>query len=192
MADEDQIKTIEVSGADLADAMKIASTGTSGSDEVRIESGNNELVVSGPGASMCIDAEGSWDGYAFVPAKLLHAAVRKLEDTAILHLRFEDGRFYLNTFSIPARWQDIAPPPVDLPIGASALEVLIINEIHPPAVIQSSGFAPRVEAEKSELNNRLNKVAELLGTYSVSREEIANLVMEKIAELAAARRSMAS
>ena len=120
MADEYQNHTIEVSGADLAYAMKIASTGTRGLDEVRIESTNNELVVSGPGASMRIGAKGSWDGYAFVPAKLLHAAVRRLEDKTILRLRVENGRFYMNTFSIAARYASTSACASGVAVGVPA------------------------------------------------------------------------
>ena len=58
-------------------------------------------------------------------------------------------------------------------------------------VIKSSGFGLRVKAEIAKLDDRLDQVAELLERYSVSREEIASVVTEKIGELADARRFLA-
>jgi len=148
--------------------------------EVRFDYAEGQLRLHGHGAVASLPAKGTWGGSAFVSGRALGRLASRLPRTPLLKLGVKAGRLYIGTFAFSARWQDLGPSPVTLPIGASGLDVLTVDAAHPRAVVASSGLEQAVEMAQAELERRTAEAAGLLSSYGVKAEDLQKLVQKKI------------
>ena len=176
-ANEDTQISLKVNRKRLRDAIRVACTGLGSKPaEIRLEHVGGELVVSGLGTSTSITAEGAWPGTAFVSAQALRAIASKLPSREPLKILVKHSRFYIEGWSVPARWQDLSAPAPDLPLNTSPLELLAFAIRFPDAVIVSSSAGPAIEKARADLIARTQAASEKLKWYGITAESLAEFV----------------
>ena len=168
---------IIVSRKDLATALNTVTIGLrkGKKGQLRFEHDGFELIVSGPGASHCIDATGIWQGSVRTDAGMMNALARRLPVEDPLTLRANDGRLIVGSLSVSAELLDIAPAAVDLPIGADAVAVLSAVEKYGEVRVRGVTGAATIESARRELGRQLDIAVRALAPYGVTQVDLERL-----------------
>jgi hypothetical protein len=104
-AENDIECTLTVRKADLEKGLKDATFGikkkTTGKFTLIHVAG--KLILRGPVGEAIVPAEGYWPVNVTIPPLMAQNLVKVLPATDPLHLRFKEGRFYIENFSLAAQ-----------------------------------------------------------------------------------------
>ena len=96
---------LTVNRDDLAKGIKTAVFGikkkTTGNFSLLFAKG--QLTLRGPVAETVVQAEGHWPITVSLPAQIAKNFEKVLTDSATQHIRFKDGRLFIENFSIAAQ-----------------------------------------------------------------------------------------
>jgi len=113
-------------------------------------------------------ADGDWPGSVQFAARVLAMFLRVPPAQDPVTVRFDGEKLRIANVAIKARWMDIAPEPLNLPVGATLLDLGRAGRSCSPAAIDAAGLTDRVSAIESEIQRELVKLAAQLPPADLS------------------------
>ena len=167
---------------DLKVALKAKDPG-----EARLAFDGVFFTIQVQGVVVKAKAEGSWRGLALVQASWLRALAKAPFSSSAVVLKYEDGRLFANTFSVAAKWIDVATPAINVPLNAPLSEILLLPRLYTIQQIVASGFRAKLLAAEQESIDRIRKAAKHLKALGVDEKTLAAWIEMRLNQEAANR-----
>ncbi|PSC04041.1 hypothetical protein SLNSH_15635 [Alsobacter soli] len=163
---------------DLRDALQLVTVGLSSPEEVvRLDFKPGLLELTGPGAATAIDAQCEWSVTILVDAGAMARFADVLPDVPNLSLEVRTGQLFIGgTGFVMKSMMEVAPPAIQLPIGADTLQVLVAVAHRGEIAVGASLGQDRIEAAKADKQARIEAAASILKALGATRPDIENLV----------------
>lgn len=146
--------------AGVREAFRLLRVSQQGEAVVRFSGG--KLHVSCGGAQFSTPATGRWPGEARVSASLWVALAKVPPTQDPLSMTVRDGRLRVGTSSAPCRWQKEGLARVEVPVGATLLDILRLGAQHDPETLRQSGVAQTVAQARADADRKLAQAARTL------------------------------
>lgn len=138
-----------------------------------IESGELTVVMR---------AWGDWGGRAQFAPEILRALATVPPSQNPVTISYADGHLLLGGMTVSCKWQASGAAPDGSPLGASLMELLVLDRAMPRVeATGSSHVATKVRQAKQTAARRIRTAAKHLNELGVSEDEIRILVEAKIA-----------
>lgn len=140
------------------------------------------LSIESGEVTVVMNAEGDWCGRAQFGPEILRAlaTVPPLQDPVTIS--YADGHLLVGGMTIPCKWQDVGTAPDGSPVGASLMELLVLDRSMPRVeATGSSRTAVKVRQAKQTAERRIRSAAKQLKELGVEEDEVRALVEAKIA-----------
>lgn len=179
---------LSIAGTDLQAAsqtlLRVIPARTAKSAELAFRFDGKYLTLLVTGAEETLAAAGTWPRIVMIPGRYLKIlAKHPIRDSALTlwhkdsHLEIRGNKTALR---IPARWEDISPLRIELPLDACERDVLRLQKHHPAASLISAGLVPRIEAAEAHLQTCIDQAMKLLKEYRLPRADLESAIRELI------------
>jgi hypothetical protein len=160
--------------AGVREAFRAVRAAQSSESVVRFSGG--ELRVSCGGREFSTPASGRWPGEARVSASLWVALAKVPPTQDPLSISVRAGRLHVGPSSAPCRWQKDGLARVEVPLGASLLDILRLGAQHDPDTLRQSGVDRVVTQARADADRRLKDAARTLAPLGISLPQLAVLL----------------
>ena len=140
------------------------------------------LELQTQGVSVEIAASGTWPGKARANLFNLRPLLLHPPKENPLIIRFREGHLLFGSYSVPANWEDISPPPALIPMDLSWIELLKLRFEYPEAVLLSAGMGPKIEKAEEELRGAIGMAFSYLRETGITEKDLMELVERKLSE----------
>lgn len=180
--------SLSVTGTDLLAAaqvlLRVIPARTVKSSELAFRFDGTHLTLLMTGAEETLSASGYWPRLVIVPGRYLKILAKHPLHDAVLKLQCTDSRLVIRgertALRVPARWEDISPLRIELPLDACERDVLRLQKHHPTASLTSAGLVPRIESAEAHLQTCIDQVMKLLKEYRLPRADLESAIRELI------------
>jgi hypothetical protein len=180
--------SLSVTGPDLLAAaqvlLRVIPARTAKSSELAFRFDGTHLTLLMTGAEETLSASGYWPRLVIVPGRYLKILAKHPLRDAVLKLQHMDSHLVIRgektALRVPARWEDISPLRIELPLDACERDVLRLLKHHPAASLTSAGLAPRIEAAEAHLQTCIDQAMKLLKEYRLPRADLESAIRELI------------
>lgn len=168
--------------------LKIGMRGRRGNaEEVTFTGCEHGVELTVPGATVTLEVTAHWPGSAYCRAAPFLALLRLPPPADPYAVTYREGRLRIGGWSVPARWQDIGPPQVELPINRNDLDVLIATARLSRTELIASGLQKESEMAWKAAEARLAKAAQYLQPLGVSQPDLHKFLQSKLRKMAKQR-----
>jgi len=125
---------------------------------------SGELCVAAEGHSFRVPADGTWPGEVIVDASFLRRLAKSpLIGGDKMEIATDRTRLRIDFVSTNCEWNALEYPRIELPLGASLVDVLRLPLRYSKADIERSELTGKLEAAQRERDELVCKARELLG-----------------------------
>jgi|GEM_PF-1661115 len=165
---------LEVERYDLVSALRQLKVGLRrhAGQEARLSFDGHVLEVALQGVTSGVPARGRWRGTARVTARALASLVRLPPRDEHLVLKYSNGVIRIGRILLSARWQDIGPGAIEVPLNATMLDYLAIRETRSPAEIVASGLEKELDVLGVKAEKIIQRAARVLATLEIGAQEL--------------------
>jgi hypothetical protein len=156
--------------AGVREAFRLLRVSQQGEAVVRYSAG--ELHVSCGGAQFSTPAGGRWPGEARVSASLWVALAKVPPTQDPLSMSVRDGRLRVGSSSAPCRWQKDGLARVEVPLGATLLDILRLGAQHDLDTLRQSGVDRVVTQARADADRRLQEAARKLAPLGIGLSQL--------------------
>lgn len=164
--------------AGVREAFRAVRAAQSSESVVRFSGG--ELHVSCAGREFSTPASGRWPGEARVSASLWVALAKVPPTQDPLSIAVLDGRLRVGSSSTPCRWQKDGLARVDVPLGATLLDILRLGVRHDPDMLRQSGVDRVITQARADADRRLKEAARMLSPLGISLPQLTVLLNMRV------------
>lgn len=139
------------------------------------------LSIESGEVTVVMRAEGRWEGRARFAPEILRALATVPPNQNPVTIGYADGHLLVGGMTIPCQWQETGIGADGLPLGASLMDLLVLDLAIPR--VEATGSSPtaeRIRKAQQSANRRIRNAAKSLGELGVDEDEIRALVEMKI------------
>ena len=150
------------------------------SPELRIDFDGALVRMIAGGVEVSLEGKGSWSGFVLAPLRPIVLVRKHLPKVDPLSIRFLDGRFYVQSWSVPASWHDIGSELFYTPINPTILQLLQFKASTNEAKLVSSGMRTAVSAAEEQAQKLMLRAQDILRPLGITLRDIENLLSRKL------------
>jgi hypothetical protein len=139
------------------------------------------LSIESGDVTVVMRADGHWEGRARFAPEILCALATVPPSPDPVPVSYAGGHLLLAAMTIPCQWQETGITSDGLPLGASLMELLVLEQTVPRVeAIGASPTAARIRNARRAEDQRIRNAAKSLKELAVTEDEIRALVETKI------------
>lgn len=144
-----------------------------------------QLCIDLGGCSFRADAEGTWQGQAAVPFKLLQGLAKAPPPgTGPITISCDGKCLQIGNVTLKCKWDRLSYPRISLPLGASLLEVLSLRKRFSDEDIRRSELERAVADADSQAMGLIKKAAATLSPLRFTEDDLRRVLDDKLATIA--------
>jgi hypothetical protein len=148
--------------------------------ELRVNFDGALVRLIAGGVEVSLEGQGSWSGFVLAPLRPIVLVRKHLPKVDPLSIRFLDGRFYIQSWSIPASWHDIGSELSYTPLNPTILQLLQFKASTNEAKLVSSGMRTAVNAAEEQAQKMMLKAQDILRPLGITLRDIEDLLSRKL------------
>jgi hypothetical protein len=148
--------------------------------ELRIDFNGALVRLIAGGVEVSLEGKGSWSGFVLAPLRPIVLVRKHLPKVAHLSIRFLDGRFYIQSWSIPASWHDLGSELSYIPLNPTILQLLQLKASTNESKLVSSGMRTAVNAAEEQAQRLMLRAQDILRPLGITLRDIENLLSRKL------------
>ena len=148
--------------------------------DVRIDFDGALVRMTTAGVEISVEGKGKWSGFALAPLRPLVLMRSHLPDADPLSIRFSDGRFYVQGWSVPASWHDVGSEPASIPLNPTILHLLQFKASTTEAKLVSSGLRSAVRTAEDQAQKLMLRAQDILRPLGITLRDLEELLDRKL------------
>ena len=148
--------------------------------DVRIDFDGALVRMITAGVEVSLDGKGRWPGFALAPLRPLVQMRSNLPIGDPLSIRYSDGRFYVQGWSVSASWHDVGSEPASIPLNPTILHLLQFKASMTEAKLVSSGLRSAVGTAEGRAQKLMLRAQDILRPLGITLRDLEELLDRKI------------
>ena len=148
--------------------------------DVRIDFNGSLVRMTTAGVEISVDGNGEWSGFVIAPLHILASLRSKMPDADPLSIRFENGRLFVQSWSIPATWHDLGSQPVRIPLNPPMLDLLQLKASITEEKLVSSGLRSAVRGAEDKAQKMMLRAQDILRPLGISLKDLEEILERKL------------
>lgn len=167
---------------EFKEAIKIFAKARPPLSEALLAFEGNYLSLEANDVVAVMRAQGVWSGRATFPGDVLRALARIPPAIDPVPVEYDGHRLLIGNLKIACHWQGSSDAFISSVLHPGPLDLLALERSLPRAELHGSDLGKEARNMKSLATRRINKAAELLEMFGISRADLQGLLEARIAQ----------